>query len=309
MIKGLFKESHPIVQLLMLLAVAIIGAMFASIVWVFVDFVKNGFSMENVGSFMNNLMDNPARLREMQFFSALGTFIFPAILLAYLFSDNYKDYLYLDTPFDLSLTLLTIVSMLVAFPLWNFLAYYNQQMAFPESLKFLEDIMRSQEEQNGQMMEMMLYAENTWALVFNIVIIAIFAAVGEEFIFRGVLQNIIEKFKINYHLVIWIAAIIFSAVHFQFYGFIPRMLMGAYFGYILYFTKNMWMPVLAHFTNNFTIVILSYIYQDQPEVLEATDAIGIGDTAWMAVVSLILLIGCFILIRKKSKLQLQGFTP
>lgn len=300
MLKGLFKDSHPIVQLIILGAAVLIGVTIGGFVWGFVFAIKEGFSPDVINSFLSNVHEDAASLREMQFFSALGGFIFPAILSAYLFSDNYKQYLKVDTPWNFSLALWTILSMIVAIPLLNFLAYYNQQLTFPEAFKPIEELLRSQEAQNAKLTETMLYAENTRAFIFNIVIIAIFAAVGEELIFRGVLQNICEKIKMNYHLIIWIVAIIFSAIHFQFFGFVPRLLMGAYFGYLIYYTKNMWMPVLAHFTNNFVIVVLYRIYQDQPEKIEAFNQIGIGEFWMFAVVSLVLFAFIFYQIRRSA---------
>ena len=84
---------------------------------------------------------------------------------------------------------------------------------------------------------------------------AVAAGITEEFLFRGALQRIIGKWTYNHHIIIWSAAIIFSTFHMQFFGFLPRMLLGAYFGYLLYWTRNIWIPVFAHFVNNAIAVI------------------------------------------------------
>lgn len=84
---------------------------------------------------------------------------------------------------------------------------------------------------------------------------ALCPAITEEFFFRGALQRLIGKWNPNPHFVIWSAAILFSAFHLQFYGFIPRMLLGAYLGYLLLWTRSIWIPVFAHFINNATAVI------------------------------------------------------
>ena len=306
MLKGLFKNSHPVVALLMLLVFVLSGALAGQIIGMMVIFLKYGFSTEVVKVILENLADYPSALREIQFFSSLGSFIFPAIILAYLLSDDYKNYLKIDVPVYFSMSMWTILSMIVALPLLNFIAYYNQQISFPEILKPVENLLREQESVNEGISLAMLSAENLWALILNIVVIGIFAAVGEEFIFRGVLQNILGRFIRNHHLVIWTAAIIFSAAHFQFFGFVPRMLIGAYFGYLIFYTKNMWMPVIAHFTHNFIIIISFWIFKDQPENLEEMDSLGIGSLWWVALISLALFVAIFIKIKRQS--QLQNFS-
>lgn len=95
----------------------------------------------------------------------------------------------------------------------------------------------------------------TRLLIVNLMVMAVCPAITEEFFFRGALQRLIGKWSHNPHLVIWSVAILFSAFHLQFYGFIPRMLLGAYFGYLLLWSRSIWVPVFAHFVNNATAVI------------------------------------------------------
>jgi len=242
---------------------------------------------------MANINDYPVYLREIQFLSQLGTFIFPALLAAYLFSENHKEYLYLNTPFKGSVVFWAILSMILVQPFLNLLTQWNQQMVLPDFLKSVEDYIKSMEEALAKTTEAMLHAENIQAILFNIVIVAVFAAIGEEFVFRGVLQRVFGQMIRNKHIVIWSVAFIFSFIHFQFYGFVPRLLLGAYFGYLLDFTKNLWIPVLAHFTNNFIGVMLFTIYQDDSKQMEAMDNLGSGSTWWLSVLSLVLFIFAF----------------
>jgi membrane protease YdiL (CAAX protease family) len=92
-------------------------------------------------------------------------------------------------------------------------------------------------------------------------IIAILASVGEEFAFRGWLQPALLKASGNAHVAIWTSAILFSAFHFQFFGFVPRMLLGAMFGYLMHWSNNLWVPILAHFVNNGFLVVMMYLHQ------------------------------------------------
>ena len=131
----------------------------------------------------------------------------------------------------------------------------NKQMELPSFMEPIESWMRSQEETTEQLTLKLLAGGGIITLFFNLIVIAVAAGITEEFLFRGALQRIIGKWTYNHHIIIWSAAIIFSTFHMQFFGFLPRMLLGAYFGYLLYWTRNIWIPVFAHFVNNAIAVI------------------------------------------------------
>ena len=304
-LKGLFKDSSVFTQLLMLVIIAFLGLMTASFASAIFLMIKYGFSPEVISELTTNMIDNPDLLRNMQFFQVLGLFVFPAIICAWLFSDNYKTYLQIDTQIHFPVAGLTVLSILVAIPFLNFTYLLNQQMVFPEWMKGVEQWIMEMEQSQKEILEKVLYADNIGILLFNIAVICILTGIGEEFIFRGVLQNLFGKAIANHHLVIWVVAILFSAMHFQFYGFITRMLLGAYLGYLLYYTKNMWMPVLAHFANNCFSVVTYYIFQDSPEMMQKADTIGAGSTWWLSVASLSLFIFVFWQIKKYCNLNIM----
>ena len=135
-------------------------------------------------------------------------------------------------------------------------------------------------------------------LIINILLMAVLPAISEELTFRGVLINLFkvkgEKLEVKGesvpHLAIWCSAILFSAIHLQFYGFVPRMLMGALFGYMLVWTGSLWTPILMHFTNNAMAVILYFVSLRAGWDIEMMDAIGTNDTLWLGVVSMVITI-------------------
>ena len=92
-------------------------------------------------------------------------------------------------------------------------------------------------------------------------IIAVLPALGEEFTFRGWLQPALQKISGNPHIAIWVSAFLFSALHMQFFGFVPRMLLGAVFGYLMYWSGNLWIPIVAHLVNNGFAVVMIYMHQ------------------------------------------------
>jgi len=293
MLKGIFKDSGGIVQFILFIGITILGFVAGNFASLFLILLKTGFNMEAMTGIITHLNDYPVYSRDIQFLTQLGAFVFPALLVAYLFSTNYKDYLYLNTTFKGSIVFWAILSMILVQPLLNLIGQWNQQMVLPDSMKNIEDFIKSMEDAATKATEAMLHAENTQAILFNILIVGVFAAIGEEFLFRGALQRIFGRMIRNKHIIIWSVAFIFSFIHFQFYGFVPRLLLGAYLGYLLDFSKNLWIPVLAHFTNNFIGVALFTVYQNDSKQMEAMDNLGSGSTLWLSLLSLILFIFAF----------------
>jgi len=299
LLKGVFKDSGGFVQFILFIGIVIVGSVAGAAASFLLIAIKTGFNGEAISEIMANLNDYPVSMREIQLLSQLGTFVFPALLAAYLFSKNFKEYFYLKTPVKSSVVFWAILSMILVQPFLNLITQWNQQMVLPDFLKGVEDYIKSMEESLAKATEAMLHAENVQTVLFNILIVAVLAAIGEEFVFRGVLQRIFGQMIRNKHIVIWSVAFIFSFIHFQFYGFVPRLLLGAYFGYLLDFTRNLWIPVLAHFTNNFFGVMLFTIYQDDSKQMEAMDNLGSGATWWLSVLSLLLFIFAFWQIRRQ----------
>jgi len=297
--KGFYKDSGFLVQVTMLLVIAIFGAIASSLLFYIVLIAKGMLTVETLGD-QTLLYQNPELFRVMLFFQSLGVFFFPALVLAYLFHDDKNAYLQLNNPSSFKIALFVFVSMIVVQPFINLVAELNNMIRLPEFLKAVESWMIGMEEEAQQLTESILQADNLLSLLFNIAIVAVVAAVGEEFFFRGVLQQVFRKLFRNEHAIIWTVAIIFSAVHLQFYGFIPRMLLGAYFGYLLYYTKNLWIPVLAHFTNN-AFGVTGYYFLQNTSYSDFIDALGTGADRWAGVVSFLLWAAFFVLIVKCTK--------
>jgi membrane protease YdiL (CAAX protease family) len=109
--------------------------------------------------------------------------------------------------------------------------------------------------------------------------IAVLPAVGEELLFRGVIQKLFSKITRSHHWGIWISAILFSALHLQFYGFIPRLLLGAMFGYLLVWSGSLWLPILAHFINNAAAVTALFMI-DHGYLNPSIEEFGAGVDDW-----------------------------
>ena len=222
-------------------------------------------------------------LKWLQLFQTVGTFLLPPICCAWIWDADHKPFrlLQMDRGADWKLFLLAIGIMICAAPAINLLADWNSKVELPECLDSIEQRMKAYEQQAAQLTERFLQADNVWQLLLNIGLMALLPALAEELSFRGTLQQILG----NKQIAIWATAIVFSAIHMQFYGFVPRMLMGAMFGYLFVWSGTLWIPIVMHFTNNGLAVIAYYIFGSENSY---ADTIGAGATWWLGVLSLIL---------------------
>ena len=171
-----------------------------------------------------------------------------------------------------------------ALPMISMLADWNNSMELPSFLASVEEMMRQMEEQAKVLTERFLQTSSVGVMFANLFVMALLPAVCEEMMFRGWLQRVLGK-SVNYHTAIWVSALVFSAIHFQFYGFIPRMLIGAALGYLYYYTGSLWMSIIAHFTNNAAAVVFAFLSYNGYTSIDF-DLIGTGDTWYLSVASL-----------------------
>jgi membrane protease YdiL (CAAX protease family) len=249
-------------------------------------------------------------LKWIQLFQSAAMFLLPPLCMAYLWAKAPMKWLKVDNFQSFKVSSMAILLMLVALPAINLLADINQQMALPTFLEPLEAWMKTQEETAKQLTEQFLSVTTYSGLIINILLMALLPAVAEELTFRGVLQRLFQGSNVSDfhtvkvpHIAIWVTAILFSAIHMQFYGFLPRMLMGALFGYMLVWTGSLWVPILMHFTNNAMAVILYFVATRAGWDMEKVDAIGTGDTLWLGIVSIVLTIGGIYAFRRSTTMS------
>ena len=181
-------------------------------------------------------------------------------------------------------SLIAFLFAVVALPMISMLADWNNGIELPSFLAFVEEMMRQMEEQAKVLTERFLQTSSVGMMVANLFVMALLPAVCEEMMFRGWLQRVLGK-SVNYHTAIWVSAFVFSAIHFQFYGFIPRMLIGAALGYLYYYTGSLWASILAHFVNNAAAVVIAFLSYNGYTNIDF-DLIGTGDTWYLSVASL-----------------------
>jgi len=245
-------------------------------------------------SLLPGMLDASTRIG-MEITSALQDvvlFILPALIFAFIFSSRPLAMLGLDRGVALRSAAGVILLFIIMMPAMNQLVFWNEQVRFPAMLAALEQYFREMESAARTATDTLLSFTTFREFCIVLFLIGILAPVSEELFFRGALQRAIGSGrKTSPHCAIWISAFIFSAFHFQFYGFLPRMLLGAYFGYLFYWTGSIWVPILAHALNNSIVVIVTYISKVRPEI-SIPDDIGVTQTGipWPAIVSALLFI-------------------
>ena len=151
------------------------------------------------------------------------------------------------------------------------LVEWNMNVTFPEFLKEFEIWAKNAESQATNLTKVMTTFSSPADLIIGLLVIAVLPAIGEEVVFRGLFQNELMRASGNIHVAIWLSALIFSTIHFQFYGFIPRLLLGALFGYLYFWSGNLLIPIVAHFFNNAFGVVMIYLYQSKITDLNVED--------------------------------------
>jgi len=128
-------------------------------------------------------------------------------------------------------------------------------------MKEIEKSMRAQEDTMEVLTTRFMQMGNVKDLFINLIVIAFLPAFIEELFFRGLLQTLIHKWLKNIHITIIITAIFFSAIHMEFFGIIPRTILGLILGYLFYWSGSIWSSIFFHFLNNASAVILVFLSQ------------------------------------------------
>ena len=199
-------------------------------------------------------------LKYFQVINQIGIFILPAIFYSYLDKRNVISTLKLNIKPKIITLIFASILIFISIPFVDWMISVNQSMKFPEFLGNLENWFRESENQATALTELFLKVNTIWGLLFNIFMIGIMAAISEELLFRGVLLKLFAEWTKNIHLAVIFSAILFSAFHLQFYGFLPRFMLGVLLGYLFVWTKSIWVPIFIHFLNNAIAIIVSFLF-------------------------------------------------
>nr|WP_276904427.1 CPBP family intramembrane glutamic endopeptidase [Pedobacter kyonggii] len=265
------EEINPFLQLLLLLFYAVIGGLVFGILAIAIVLMMYGIGI--VSNLDMLLAGDPKYIggfKVIQILSSIGTFILPPIALALTERKKVTEfYLFKQPKFLLAALVLAI--MILSMPFMEWTVIWNQKMILPDFLHKIEQWMKEKEAIAMKMTIQLITVRSNFDFIVNLIMIAVIPAIGEELMFRGGVQRSLNRAFENPHVAIWLSAIIFSAIHVQFYGFVPRMLLGAGFGYLYYYSGSIWYAMLAHFINNAYAVCAAFYMQKHHMPLDKAD--------------------------------------
>jgi len=296
---GVREEKSAYSQLLILACYALAGTIIGSVLSIGVLVLLYGSDILSNNALL--FSGDPAYLtglRISQSLTSVFLFLMPPVLLAVTEKAGISKFYGFKKPRP-SVLLPVFLLMLCSLPVMEWVTLVNQKMVLPGFLKSVEDWMREKEDAAMNMTILLLRIRGFGEFLINIFIIALLPAIAEEFLFRGGIQRSFTRMFNNPHAAIWLSAFIFSAIHVQFFGFFPRMFLGAAFGYIYLWTGSLWYAMFAHFLNNACAVCQAWYLQAHHIPLDQAD--NSAYFPWYAyVISLILSIFLFKYLKDKT---------
>ncbi len=218
-------------------------------------------------------------------------FILPAIAAMMVFYYRPLEVMGLNKAPTLMSLLIIVLFYVVSLPAMNWIVELNEAMSLPSWMSGIETWMRATEDAASEATQSILDIHTWPELCATVFVVGLMAGLSEEILFRGAMLRTMEDSRLGIHVVVWIVAIVFSAFHVQFYGFIPRMLLGLWLGYLFVWTRSLWVPIIAHTLNNSTVVVMNYLSNKGIVPEGFGDNLGVpadGSFPWLAVLSLLL---------------------
>ncbi len=257
-----FSQKPAFAKFLFLLLIIVVSFTITTLVGLVIAVPFYGIDvLKNLGAYTNiHDKDTISFIKYFQVISQMGIFVIPAFLYALIEKNNAFDYLKLNRAINIQSLILSILIILSTLPAINWMVEINEQMNLPKFLSGVENWMRESEEKTKLITDVFLDVNTISGLMVNLFIIAFLAAVGEELLFRGIILKLMAEATKNIHWGIFISAALFSALHMQFYGFLPRMALGIIFGYIFVWSGSLWVPMILHFIFNGMTVVASYLF-------------------------------------------------
>ena len=260
---------------------------------------------EDPNEFLKLATENPlmvAGIKLSVIASQLLGFAMPALFFARLVNVDVAEELGLENKTNFKSYAVAAVLIAAAIPIINFTHWLNMQIDFAAMWGEVGMQIKKFEEMNGELTKLILPSDgNIGNLLYVIFLIGLIPGICEELVFRGVFQKIFTKAFTNKHAGVWAAAFVFSFAHFQFYGFLPRFILGAVLGYLYMYSRTLWVPILAHAVNNSLGVLFAYFNLDEGETIN-TDTLGTSTADWIwLTASIMITVGLFIVFKKFNK--------
>ena len=282
-----YLKTRPVwIQLLLFIGMALGIFMAVSVIGMWILSSMTGISMFDVAD-ISKWSTNTKMLtyvRGMLLLQFLGLFLIPSLLFGYFSDPKPLQYIGIKRPVKPLYWVLGIASLIIAIPLVEYTGLINRQVNFGGLQKW----MQSMEDEALQQIKFMLGKRTISELITNIIFISLFAGIGEELFFRGVLQRLFIKAFKNPWLGIIVTAFLFSALHVQFFGFIPRFLLGILLGAMYWYSGSLLVAIVAHFFYDAFFITWAYF---QPQIIDDT-----GSSITQGTIQIVLALGSAALV-------------
>lgn len=246
--------NHPFLELLAFIFIWLCCALLGSLV---VSFFMQGSNWSSLVALLDQIKvtkdgDLINRLRYVQIIGHLSNYLLPSLIFIFLWHRQHSlKNMQLNQAPTFQGVFINLAAIIVLFPFISWVYYWNMVL-LPEDWIGQDKL---------ALQAAFLNMRNEYELLLNILLLGVLAALGEELVFRGIIQRIIEHWSGNVHWSAIITALLFSFIHFQWEGFVARFILGLLFGYLLIYTKNLWIPILMHFFFNSIQVVIPYFNQ------------------------------------------------
>jgi hypothetical protein len=303
------KPIHPAFQFLIVIGVLLLSLIIGSFMGIIVIGARYG--MDTVTNIVQANLSAPnvsTSLWILQFFGTTMPILATPLIFSYFIVHEPDEYLKTNFHFPWLLIIMVFAIMMFSNPLIELLGNINQKMVLPKFLKGIEDWMRKSEDDTKKLSDAMMEMSTFWSMVFNLLFIGLLTAIVEEILFRGCLQTIFLKWMKNKHVAVWITAILFSAFHMEFFGFLPRVMLGVLFGYFVAWSGSIWPAIWGHFVNNGTIVVVTYLFQHKIITVDPDDQQVFSNVGYAIsfVITLLLLFAYQYISAKRQIVDIDG---
>ncbi len=304
MLQGRFTYLPPLVKLVLVFTVILFFGTITTLVMTWMAEPCFGVDIQSTESMMSDV----AFMQVFQIIQSFSLFILPSLLAFYFFYNKLHVGISGPDKTTLSIVILTALLIFLSQAFIAFSGWLNHQLELPESMSRLYNWMTAKEEEASELTLLMIRSDNWLQIGITIFMMSILPAIGEEWLFRGILQRELADLFRNKHIAIIVTAILFSAIHMQFLTFLPRFFLGIILGYLFVLSGNLWLSVIGHFVNNFMAIMAMFALTKNGK-MEQLDIPVDNPFDILVVFSFMSILMILYLIKTKSETIRQLDTP
>jgi membrane protease YdiL (CAAX protease family) len=223
-----------------------------------------GYSYSQIPNLIGDVANEASRyvMMYLQGGSSLGLFVGGAILYGF-FAEKDQSVWYnwsSQAPqFSTWGIFLGVIVLLGMLPMVSYLEQINQSIPFPEFMSGIGQSLQQRQDALMEQIDMLLHIESIGDFVLATIVLAVIPAIGEEWVFRGKLQGLLQRLSGSAHGGVWLTSFLFAVFHQQFFAVLPMMFLALFLGYVYAYTRSLWTVVAIHFANNFTSLVFVYL--------------------------------------------------